>query len=70
MLVDGPDGLGKVSEHFGTAQVEVGVKVMDNPRKNWILREVVQGSVGELVDIVQVLIVRDLAINPKLGEVI
>jgi len=64
MLVDGADGFGEVAVHLLVADVEVYVVVVDDPGEDWVLGQVVVGTVGDDVDEVQVLDVCDLAVGP------
>ena len=46
------------------AHIEISVVVMNDPRKDWILRQVILRPIGKPVDFIQVLNVWDLSIHP------
>jgi hypothetical protein len=50
VFINGTDGFGEIAVHLATADVKVGVIVVDDPGENGVLGQVVVGSVGCNVD--------------------
>jgi len=65
-LIYGPNGLGKVSEIFFIFQIHLlRLKVRYDPREYWVLRKVAERSVSCLIEVHEVIKIRDLFILPE-----
>ena len=69
LAVDGADRLGEVAVHAFVGEVDPGeVEVDEHPGVHWVLRDVLEGPLGEHVEVVEELVVADLPVLPLLDQ--
>lgn len=69
VLVDSPDRFRQIPVYLGTADVEIHIIIMDDPRKHWVLRKVVMGSVSNYVNKIHILHISYFSVRPHVYNI-
>lgn len=66
-VAESANGLGQISERIGLLRIQhIGLVVLQDPRHDWVLRQVLEASLGKRVQNHQVVKIADLLIGPLL----
>lgn len=68
MFVDGSNGLCQISEHFLVLEVELSIIVVNDPRKDRILGQIVMGAPCKHVNNIQIMNIGYLSSHPTVSD--